>query len=756
MNYTNGKTAKKAVALTLACLMLILSLCSCGKPEGTAAIKIKGLNENESVYSERQNHVSGNDNLVYVAKSGLLELYFDSVTFTVAVKDTSTGKYWYSLPESSDADENCKASLLSLKLSRDNQIYYLNSQDNSVAFSTASFKPVSNGIQITYDMALNAETANMSFDSVKKEELYASVTVVFTLADGAFYAKISCGNMMVSEDYKVESIEFMNYFGATTSAAEDDYIFVPDASGALIKIGSAAQDEYESRNYKIYGNDLSFPNSDASADGKVNSADALVPVFGMKSGSNAYLGIILAGDTIATVTSHRFKDSGSYNRVGASFTITDTYYTGNPEDSKRTKYSGESYGGEIDICYRFLSNKNTGYIGLVTACREVLIREGVLSSETLEPSEHIPFMLTVQGAVTKNSPHSYTKLSTYEQTQDLLELLKAKSVNDITLRYKGVLKGADNQDALEEASPIKGLGSKKDFEALRQYILTQKYDMYLDMSLLSFNKKSASVSKAAAKDIKTDSIAYTRANPYSAFSGKADTTSYLTAYSRVEDSVISFLSSTRNYPFDGYCVNDAGKILYSDYSDEVHSRSNAVNILTSQLAVLSNNHKVMVDTGNFYLLRAADTVVDIPRNTAYPEAECYVQIPFIEIVLHSIVDYSLEPVNLAEDTQKAFLKSVEYGAMPSYEWFCTSVEDNEVNAKYYYSDQLTQAADNYMTADAALGTLSSARITNHYEVQPGVFCTEYNNSILLYFNYTSETATVNSISIKPMSCIRAN
>ena len=127
MNYTNGKTAKKAVALTLACLMLILSLCSCGKPEGTAAIKIKGLNENESVYSERQNHVSGNDNLVYVAKSGLLELYFDSVTFTVAVKDTSTGKYWYSLPESSDADENCKASLLSLKLSRDNQIYYLNS-----------------------------------------------------------------------------------------------------------------------------------------------------------------------------------------------------------------------------------------------------------------------------------------------------------------------------------------------------------------------------------------------------------------------------------------------------------------------------------------------------------------------------------------------------------------------------------------------------------------------------------------------------
>ncbi len=756
MNSAKTINIKKVLAIFMAFLMLCLTLCSCGKPKGTSALKIKGLNEIEATYSEKKNHTSDSSNLVYVAKSGLLELYFDSVTFTVAIKDTSTGKIWYSLPETSSADENCKAALLNITLSKDNQIYYLNSQDNSVAFGTASFKPVSNGIQITYDMALNAETAKMSYESVKEEDLYASVTVVFTLADGTFYTKISCGNMMISEDFRVESIELMNYFGATVSAGENDYILVPDASGALIKIGSAAQDEYEQRNYKIYGQDPSFATGNENADGKIDFANGLIPVFGMKSGDNAFLGIILSGDTIATVSSHRYKDSGSYNRVGASFSVTDTYYTGSPEESKRTKYSGESYGGEINICYRFLSNKNTSYVGLASACREVLIREGVLSSETLDPSEHLPFMLTVLGAASKNSPHSYTKLSTYEQTLELLELMKAKSINSVSLRYAGVLKGADNQDTLEKATPIKSLGSKKSFEALRQYILTQKYDMYLDMSLFSFNKKSASVAKTAARDIKAESISHTGNNPYSAFSGKEQTVSYYTALSRVEDNVISFLSSTRNYPFDGFCINDAGAALYSDYSGEVHSRSNAVNILSSQLSVLSNNHKIMVDTGNFYLLRSADAVADIPRHTVYPEADCYTQIPFIEIILHSTASYSLEPINLEQDAQVAFLKSVEYGAMPSYEWFCTAVEDNDANTKYYYSDQLAAAADNYLLADETLGDLAPARITNHYEVQQGVYCTEYNNSILIYFNYTSESVTVNSISVKPLSCVRAN
>lgn len=108
-----------------------------------------------------------------------------------------------------------------------------------------------------------------------------------------------------------------------------------------------------------------------------------------------------------------------------------------------------------------MSGKNAVYSGLASACREVLIRESVIPSKVAESTDHIPLMLTVQGAIAKNSAHSYKTLSDYEQTLDLLGQLKAKGVNSITLRYKGMLDGADNQDEISSASPIKSLGSKR-------------------------------------------------------------------------------------------------------------------------------------------------------------------------------------------------------------------------------------------------------------------------------------------------------
>lgn len=746
---------KKITAALLAMAIITVMFSSCGTSKGAASVRIKSITENKTVFSSRDYHISsGEKNLVFVKKSGLIELYFDSITYGIAVKETGTGKVWYSLPQASNGDEKCEASVIGLKVSKDDQIYYLNSQDNSVAFSSASFKPTSNGIQITYDMALDSETAQKGFDSITQDDLYVSVTAVYSLSDGTFYAKINSGDMLVSSGFTVESIDFMDYFGSTTVAADDDFIFVPDACGALVMTGSTADDKYETRNYKVYGGDLSMGDmKKANDDGSVIYADAIMPAFGMKSSSSAFLGIILNGDTISTVSSHRYNGSGTYNRVGTSFRITDVSYSG--DEGKRTKYIGEAYSGEINICYRFLSNKNAGYVGLASACREMLIRNSVLSSDTVTTVQHIPLMLTVQAAVSKNNPTSYTKLSTYEQTLDLLNLMKAKSINNIDLRMSGMLDGANNQSIISDAKPISSLGNKKGFTELRQYASTQKFEMFLDIDILTYNKKSAS-SKYSAEDMAGDSIKVANANPYSAFSGKSEAELYLSALSGMGDSLLSFLNNNKEYSFDGYCINDAGNMLFSDYSDEAHNRSNAVNVLSEQVGTLANNHKIMVDNGNFYMLKNAKVAVDLPRDTGYPETDGYVGIPFAQIILHGIMDYSLEPINLASDSKKAFLKSVEYGAMPSYEWFCTKTENEEIDSKYYYENQLTAAAADYLTADEAIGDLRNARMTAHYMVESGVYCTEYNNSIVIYFNYNSTDVTVNSITVPAMSCFRVN
>lgn len=726
----------KIISAVLALVIVFVTLAACSASGDVKIVKVNGTRVDDSLYVGNY-HVSAESNLIYVAKSGLLELYFDSVTYSVAVKDTSTGKLWFSLPQTSASGSD--TSVLSMRVTKDGNEYDMNSQDNSVKFATASFKPINGGVSITYDMALDKETANKSFESLAKSDVYVSITAVFTLSDGAFYAKINCSNILKSDALTIDNISFLSCFGASESSAENDFMFVPDNCGALVKTGIADDKFQGERKYDTYGANIAF--------GENDGADALFPCFGIKSGDNAFAAIILGGDCISRISAARSTGAGTLNRVSAEFLITDTMTEG------AKKHIGLTYGGDINICYRFLSGKNADYIGLASACREVLIRQSVLSTELLEPSEHIPLIVSVQGAATKRFAHSYKKLSTYEQTLEMLEAMKAKSINNITLRYCGILDGADTQDALKKASPIRSLGSKKDFEALSQYAKTQKFDMYLDLAVLSSNKRNAT---NEAMTVYGSKMPYNEAGNYELFGGGRKPAMVALTVADITDSLEAFLTNSKNYDFDGYCINDAGKVLYSDYAGDAYTRTGAAAAVRTQTAVLSNNHKLMITRGNFCMMFNADSVVDLPRETYYEEGDGYVPIPFAEMVLHGIVSYSLEPINLQSDTKAALLKSLEYGALPSFEWVCTKTGDEEFDQKFYYQDQLATAAEYYALADEILGDLDDARITAHYKVQSGVYCTEFNNSTVVYFNYNDNAVTVGSITVPAMSCIRAN
>lgn len=753
MAFNKKSVLIRTIAVFAALIMAVLSFSSCRKATGALSAKTGELQETQVKFTKNEYHLSDAKNFVFVASSGLIELYFDSASYSVAVKDTNNNMFWYALPEKSENTDKCQASIISVKVSKDNQVYYLNSQDNCVAFDSATFRPVSNGIQITYNMALDKETAQAGFAS-NEGELYVSVTVIFTLSDGTLNASISCGDIMLSDGYVLETIEMLSFFGAQQDADKNDYIFVPDQSGALIKTGSNDKDEYEIRNYRVYGKDISMGSPD-NTDGKgtVEFASALVPAYGIKKGDNAFAAIILSGDTISTISSHRKTGETAFDRVGPSFRITDVTYSGS--GNGKTKYVGEAYTGEVNISYRFLTGKSASYVGFASVCREILMREGILPNSDGDLNEHIPFMVSVQGAALKKSAHSYKILSTYEQAYDMLAVMKAKSINSITLRYCGVLDGANNQDILSKASPISALGSKNDFSELKQYVTTQKFDMFLDMSMLSFNGKSSRYQNSA-ENMAGEAISFDTENGFSEVAGRKSYKTYAVALSQIESNTLKFLNGSKGMRFDGFCINDAGNILYSDYLGEAHSRSNAVNIISSQALVLSSNHKMMVEGGYFYLLKNTDYVTDIAEKTDYPETESYVQIPFVEIVLHGLIDYSLESINLSENPDRAFIKAVEYGAIPSYKWYCSKTDVEKADSVYYYENQIDAAAEKYMLADEALGDLRNGKITAHREVQKGVYSTEYNNSTVIYFNYNDKPVTVNAVKVDANSFIRVN
>jgi hypothetical protein len=161
----------------------------------------------------------------------------------------------------------------------------------------------------------------------------------------------------------------------------------------------------------------------------------------------------------------------------------------------------------------------------------------------------------------------------------------------------------------------------------------------------------------------------------------------------------------------------------------------------------------MVDTGNFYLLKNADVVSDIPVSTmAYDESNAYESIPFVQMLLHGIVEYSTTGANTSDDPKAMFLKSVEYGCIPSADWYCSAYDKN-LDAKYYYDNNINDMVSYYTKANDSLSELRDARMTSHSKIVDGIYCTEYDNSIKVYVNYTDMSATVHGVIVGAMDCI---
>ena len=701
---------------------IIILFSACGGDITTKTVRFKELNVVSSQYSDDALHTSVESSYKSVCKSGLIEMLFDEKTCTVAIRDTNSGNLWTTLPQNS-ANKQILSSPLEIVLSNgDETIYILNSQENSVAFGNYSYNAGEDGVLVKYSLSLDAETGKADISTLKDEQIRADLSVLYTLRDGSFYVNVSMNNLKLPKGVYLEEVRLMKDFGSYEQSGAEDYIFVPDGSGALIMTG-IKDAEFEPVNLSVYEN------------------GCLVGAFGMKRGNGAFLCIIEQGDSIAEIHANKNSEN-SLNNVYASFNTTEIL----SEDGNRIKKTyGYKYQNEIILCYRFLSGKSATYSGMATACRENLIRNSVLSTKKLSvESENIPLVVSVQGGY-KNSKGKYSVLSSYEQTLSLVTLLKAKGVNNIYLRYNGLYDNANNgsSDALGDFS--KKLGKEKDYNALYNYLNSQKFLLFIETDLLTYdyNGKGAKSVDGSKYKVKHNGIF---PNPVSA--------QEFIKLSKLENRVEEILNASADLNFDGYAFNDIGAELYSDYSSDFYSRVSAKKEISAQIPVLTTSKQIMVDTGNIYSVKNADIVTKLSITpVANKENGAYVGIPFMQMLLHGISAYSSDGINSYNDMKTAFLKCVEYGCLPSARWYCTQL-DNETDKKFYYDNNINDMVNYYTKINDALGNIQASRMTSHYKVQNGLYCTEYDNSIKVYVNYTDKDITINGIKIPSMDCVK--
>lgn len=723
------KNIIKLLSVVIAAAVLFTA---CGSGVSTKSKSFKEIKHITAEYGGDELHKSADKNYKSVCKSGLIEMLFDESTCTVAIRDTNSGNIWTTLPNSSVSNQ-IVSSAIEVDLSNgDDTVYTLNSQDNSVAFGNAKHTVGESEVLVEYAISLDAETGKTDIQELKDEQIRADLSVLYTLRDGSFYVSVSMNDLKLPKGVYLEKIRLLKDFGSYEKSGADDYIFVPDGSGALIYTGIEDED-FEPFSLSVYGND-------AAKTENIGKSGCLVGAFGMKRENGAFLCVIEQGDSIAAIDANRNSNS-TLNSVYAAFQITDIE---EKQSSNRIKkIYGYKYQNEITLCYRFLSGKSATYSGMATACRENLIRNSVLSTKTLSvESENIPLVVSVQGGY-KNSKGKYTALSNYEQTLSLIMLLKAKGVNNIYLRCNGLYNDANNGSRDDFGSFKKALGSKSQYNDLYAYLNSQKFSLFIDTDILTYAKSDG----AEALDGSNIKSGKNEAYPLN-----TSRQSFL-KMSSLEDRIEDILNQSSEVSFDGYSLNDVGAYLYSDYSSDFYARVSSKKEISAQLPILATSKLLMVDTGNFYSLKNADVVSNIPVSPVIKkESNAYVGIPFVQLMLHGICEYSTAGINTSDNVKTAFLKSVEYGCLPSADWYCSTYSEN-LDGRYYYDNNINDMVTLYTKADGALSGLRDARMTSHYKVQDGVYCTEYNNSEKVYVNYTDKAVTINGITVNAEDCV---
>ena len=128
--------------------------------------------------------------------------------------------------------------------------------------------------------------------------------------------------------------------------------------------------------------------------------------------------------------------------------------------------------------------------------------------------------------------------------------------------------------------------------------------------------------------------------------------------------------------------------------------------------------------------------------------------PFVQSILHGIVNYTTAPLNLAKNAETALLKAAEYGAVPHFEVYYEDFSTEEKQDTYHYTYCASLAQTDYERIANTFKTLQNEKITNHYLVKKGVYCTEYSSDISVYVNYNKEDVKVNGVTVEARSFLK--
>ncbi len=626
------------------------------------------------------------------------------------------------------------------------KIYVLRETDNKGQLQWMEDQFVAVGYtQAEYD----TDVARYETESSHDKPIF-NVEMEYTLEDDGLRVSIPMSSIQYKKEYPIVELRPLAFFGAG-GLTDEGFILIPEGSGGIIKFNNGKQSQ-SSYKADVYGWDYGV-----YRDAVVDETRATLPVFGISSGDSSFLCIMEQGSTYAYLEADVSGRYNSYNFAAANYYLVHNALMDLSAKSDKTVRMFQDKLPDEVISQKYIFIDKNDYSSMATTYREYLMsRHPELVKKT---ESDLPVAIELIGAVDRTK-HVFgiptrqpDELTSYKEAKGVVEQLLSYGITDLNIKYNGWFNEGIIHEAPNKVDLISELGSKKDFKELVSYTNENNVKLYLESTFQFVYGNNMMDNfmriRDSAKFVNRKIVDLVPYNPI--YFGETD---YLYTYNLAKpsyylDNMDSYAKEISEYGVKNIAFGDIGETLSADYDTKKGtSREQAQNLQAAKLSELKQEgYHMMINTGNIYAVPYVDFIVDVNLSTkGYNIIDQ--EIPFFEIVLHGLVSYAGSALNLAQDYEKAILKTAETGAGLYYIFMDASsfeLQDSRYN-RYFSADFNEWSEDTknmYQKMKKDFGHLYNQFIVNHQELANGVYMTEYEDGTQVIVNYNESAYTHN-------------
>ncbi len=711
---------KKLICIFISSLLL---LCSCAE-------EVQLPEEAESIQKPASSGAAVLENSAFmleVAANGNLK-----------ITDKATGSTFASVPENAEADEIAQG-VNKNRLMSDFLVTLVNSAGGELELSSFDASEAKDGISVVKDG-----------DGIKVWYLYPEQSVMhsvrYTLEDDGFSASVGLCDLteqlgkISADDWGFKNIAFLPYFSAADSESTG-YSVVPDGSGAIIYHNNK-KSSYAVYAQEIYGRDPALNLENKTLETKTAS----FPVFGSVENTRAYAAVIDKGAADATVYAETSGVSTGYNNVYASFAVrrsdsvsrsVSNGYGGNNTLGRTAVSSYVPEDGEFKIRYILLGGEGHSYVSLAKAYRGYLVESGMKPT-----SGGAELYIGLTGGIsdteyTLGIPHeTVVPVTKFERGAEIVSELKSATEADIAVRLRGWQKGGVDTKLPKNSSAEGKLGGNKGLKSLME----SGAEVFPELELVYFHKGGNGLNlQSDCVFALSGSAAFVY--EYAVNTGDKDLEEEPWRLLSPEAAKKAWSRFGKN-GFSAVSLGSIGETVTSEYNQKSpKTRSQTADIYA---AIASEAEKSMVVGGNSYALGADYIFAMESEATLYDLEDA--SIPFYQIALHSLRSYSVPPINLTPNQNRAMLKALETGSALCYNVSGSDIVSIDEAAPY---DYLRETIISQTKAAApVLKAVRDKEITNHTALADEVFLAEYEGGAKVYVNYSDSDVTVDGVDVK--------